>query len=182
MLCLPKFHRIMKRFCLSDCGATSGIGKYSTANHRRIYIAWFNMLSRCYDEKMLQTHPSYRGCSVCDQWLNFQVFAAWYDSQNAPDGWHVDKDIRKPGNKVYSPDTCGLVPSEINQLFVRQKRKKNNGLPLGVFYKPRYTRDGVLTHNDIFASCKDSTGKQVHLGYFSSTNEAALAYKQFKTA
>ncbi len=171
----------MKRFCLSDCGATYGIGEYSQSSHKKIYAAWFNMLSRCYDKNMLQTHPSYQGCSVCDQWLNFQVFAKWYEAQDAPEGWHVDKDIRKPGNKIYSPETCGLVPPEVNQLFVRQKRIKNNGLPLGVSYKPRYTKQGVFTHNDIFASCKDSTGKQVHLGYFQSTSDAALAYKQFKT-
>lgn len=170
----------MKRFHLSDYGATSGIGRYSQTSHKKIYAAWFNMLSRCYDKKMLLTHPSYQGCSVCHQWLNFQVFAEWYESQQAPDGWHVDKDIRKPGNRIYSPETCGLVPPEINQLFVRQKRRKDNGLPLGVSYKPRYTKNGVFTHNDICASCKDSAGKQVHLGYFQSTDDAALAYRQFK--
>ena len=169
------------KFTLAGCGATVGIGKYSESSHKKIYAAWFNMLSRCYDEKMLITHPSYRGCSVCSQWLNFQEFAKWYESQQAPDGWHVDKDIRINGNKIYSPQTCGLVPPEINQLFVRQKRTKNNGLPLGVSYKPRYTKSGVFTHNDIFASCKDSTGKQVHLGYFHSTAEAALAYKKYKS-
>lgn len=168
------------RFTLASCGAVIGTGKYSESTHKKIYAAWFNMLSRCYDEQMLLTHPSYKGCSVCLQWLDFQEFAKWYEYQQAPDGWHLDKDIRIVGNKIYSPETCGLVPPEINQLFVRQKRRKNNGLPLGVFYKPRYTKSGKFIRNDIFAACKDSTGKQAHLGYFHSTDEAAMAYKEYK--
>ena len=94
-------------------------------------------------------------------------------------GWHIDKDIRFKGNKVYSPETCGLVPPEVNKMFVRQKHTKHD-LPLGVFYKLRYTKSGKFTHYDIFASCKNAEGKQIHLGYFKSVDEAAIAYKQFK--
>lgn len=170
----------MKRFCLKGCGATCGVGPYSQRTHHKIYDAWFNMVERCYDEKFQSRHKSYIGCTVCKEWLDFQNFAQWYISQNAPQGWQIDKDIRSKGNKVYSPETCGLVPVEINKMFVRQKSKKHD-LPLGVFYKSRYTRSGIFTHYDIFASCKNANGKQVHLGYFKSIDEAEKAYKQFKT-
>lgn len=170
---------VMNKFSLRACGATCGVGHYTQQTYRKLYGVWFNMIERCYDEKFQSRHKSYIGCSVCSEWLNFQSFARWYESQNAPMGWHIDKDIRFKGNKVYSPETCGLVPPEVNKMFVCQKHTKHD-LPLGVFYKPRYTKSGKFTHYDIFASCKNAEGKQIHLGYFKSVDEAAIAYKQFK--
>ena len=169
----------MKQFSLAGCGATRGIGQYSQQTHRKLYNIWFNIIERCYDEKFQLKHKSYIGCAVCKEWLDFQNFANWYIAQNAPQDWQIDKDIRFRGNKIYSPNTCGLVPTEINKMFVCQKRKRHD-LPLGVFYKPRYTKSGVFTHYDIFSSCKNANGKQIHLGYFKSIDEASIAYKEFK--
>ena len=47
------------------------------------------------------------------------------------DGYALDKDIIKKGNKVYSPETCAFVPLEINGLLVRRK-KNGGGCPIGV--------------------------------------------------
>jgi len=43
---------------------------------------------------------------------------------------HVDKDILYANNKVYSPDTCLLVPQRINMLFLNKPNKR--GLPNGI--------------------------------------------------
>ena len=88
-----------------------GYGKYKTANkriHTNEYVAWRNMIARCYDESLRNKYPTYHDCTVCDDWLNFQNFARWYQD-NVPNNyecWEVDKDILNDGNRVYSPETC----------------------------------------------------------------------------
>jgi hypothetical protein len=56
-----------------------GVGKYSVLDDNGLktkeYITWHNMMSRCYSAIYQQKHPSYKGCTVCDEWLNYQNFA-----------------------------------------------------------------------------------------------------------
>ena len=91
------------------------------------------MIERCYTEKHADIHRAYYGiCTICDEWLNFQAFAEWYDKNKYKcDGrLHLDKDIRYPGNKIYSQETCLLVPQRINMLFMNKSNKR--GLPNGI--------------------------------------------------
>ncbi len=92
------------------------------------------MLERCYSEKYKEDNKAYYGiATVCEEWKCFQKFAEWYnDNKYEVDGrLHLDKDILLRGNKIYSPDTCLLVPQRINMLFVTRPNK--NGLPNGVW-------------------------------------------------
>lgn len=158
-------------------GAYMGNGIYTSAN-KEAYKAWWNMLYRCYNPKSLLREPTYIGCTVCSEWLNFQNFAEWFYAQKKEKDWALDKDIICKGNKVYSPETCGFVPQVINSMIIRKRRSKE--LPTGVHYKPRYNKQREITHYVIFASCKNGQGKQVHLGYFNSPEAAFIAYKCFK--
>lgn len=45
--------------------------------------------------------------------------------------WHLDKDIRIKGNKIYSPDTCLFVPARINTLFLSCTRARGK-YPIGI--------------------------------------------------
>ena len=93
----------------------------------------------CYDENELKKEPSYIGCKVCEEWLNFQNFARWiYDNKYECDDLELDKDLLIKGNKIYSPNTCCLLPHEINyaisMCFDRNRHvfllnKYNNILP-----------------------------------------------------
>ena len=117
-----------------------GIGKCVTQINNvrsKIYYAWKNILERCYSEKLHKRKPTYKEITICDEWCNFQVFSKWYE-ENYIKGFQLDKDILVKGNKVYSPETCCFVPSEINNLFTN--RKNNRGLlPVGVRkYKDTY--------------------------------------------
>ena len=99
-----------------------GVGPHKVSRNRKAlkeYNIWAQMLRRCYSEGYHKKKPTYKGCKVDDRWLNYQLFCEdlplleGYDlfSQNLP--CHLDKDIRVPGNKVYSRDTCKFVtPSE----------------------------------------------------------------------
>ncbi len=34
----------------------------------KYYVAWRNMLQRCYSKKYLESYPTYIGTSVCNEW------------------------------------------------------------------------------------------------------------------
>ena len=104
--------------------------------HIESYKIWRSMLNRCYNNEYQIKHPTYIGCSVCDEWLYYPNFKKWYDENyytikgNIVD---LDKDIIVKNNKIYSPDTCVFVPQNINKLFT--KRNKYRGeLPIGLSY------------------------------------------------
>ena len=91
------------------------------------------MIERCYYEKNQNLHQSYYGtCTVCDEWMNFQVFAKWHEDHlyEIDERLHLDKDILCPGNKIYAPDKCILTSQRINELFAY--KPKNNRLPVGI--------------------------------------------------
>lgn len=102
------------------------------------YTKWENMLARCY-YPITSRYSAYggRGVEVCDEWLNFQNFAKWFDD-NYIDGWHLDKDILGDG-MLYSPDVCRFVPQEINNVLVdsHENSSLKYSLPLGVSYDKR---------------------------------------------
>lgn len=154
-----------------------GEGKYLTKENGRstkLYSCWVHMLERCYYEKNQNLHQSYYGiCSVCDEWMNFQVFAKWYEENYYEIGerLHLDKDILYPGNKIYSPDTCLLVPQRINELFAY--KPKNTGLPVGIRknsndkYGARYCKYSLGTYDTLeeayekYAEKKEEIIKQI---------------------
>ena len=92
-----------------------GLGDYVTKinrEHTKEYQVWRDMLRRCYETKSLEKRPTYKGCTVVPEWHNFQVFSAWF-IENYILGYHLDKDIKITGNRIYGPDTCMFVtPAE----------------------------------------------------------------------
>lgn len=96
-----------------------GIGKYNSSNSPIAWAKWGNMFERCYCPKYQSERPSYIGVSIDERWYNFQEFAKWFYNQPFfVKGWHLDKDLLVKGNRVYGPDTCCLVPNEVNSLTV----------------------------------------------------------------
>lgn len=89
---------------------------------RRLYDLWANMLKRCY------TDPTYSDCNVDPRWHSFRNFmntvqdvpgyAEWCAGKNV----HLDKDIRVPGNRVYSRDTCMFVDAAVNLADASNRR------------------------------------------------------------
>lgn len=158
-----------------------GEGKYTMSEngkHTIQYEYWRGMLRRCYDEKYQLKQASYIGCSVCDEWLNFQVFSKWFDENYYTlygENMCLDKDILNKNNKIYSPETCVFVPNRINTLFVKQQLKR--GLyPIGVSTDKRC--------NKYQARCRvyiDGKTNRKHLGLFDTPKKAFYdGYKPFK--
>ena len=144
--------------------------KYSfgkKGNPTKEYSAWLSMLTRCYNERFLKNNITYRGCSVCKEWMYFQNFAEWFND-NYIDGYQLDKDLLQKGNKIYGPDTCCFVLQEINLLVVN--RKNNRGkYPIGVSKDKKN-----------FAAGMNINGKRKHIGNFQTIEEAFFSYKEYK--
>ena len=134
---------------------TMGVGRYSSSTHPRIYTAWSGMIRRCYSPKAQEYRPTYKGCLVALEFHNFQNFAKWVLEQEPRfemRTWlDLDKDLKVPGNKIYSPDTCLLVNYRLNVLFTGHKSDQRH-LQLGV------TENG----NGYKAQCFNGSNKMNH--------------------
>lgn len=158
-----------------------GVGISAPGIHGRTlknpaYRVWCNMLSRCFDEKYLARQPTYKDCTICSEWLEFQIFADWYENQKgAALGWELDKDLLSSATAIkgnlYSPETCLLLPKDINRLL-QVKTVKPSGLPTGVFHNTNKT--------GFIARCISFTGVNTHLGTFLTIESAKNAYIQYK--
>ena len=84
----------------------------------------------------------------------------------------VDKDIIKKNNKVYSPETCCLVPQNVNSLFIRGNAIRGN-LPIGVIKH----RSKYQAHSSVKVGKKT---KHVCLGTYNTPEEAFYTYKKVK--
>lgn len=135
------------------------------------YTAWLNMLRRCYDKSHYTKFPTYARCSVCEEWLRFSNFLAWYN-EHYRDGYELDKDIIRKGNKVYCPEYCEYVPKKINYLLCKSNGKRGI-FPIGVTYKK---------DRGMFKAYMLINRRQTHLGYFENPDDAFLAYKEAKEA
>lgn len=134
-----------------------------------IFNQWKAMLQRSLCPKWKAKYPCYESTKVAPEWLTFSNFLAWVDAQDAA-GFVLDKDLRIPGNKTYGPDTCLMIPQEINKLVIRAAEKESD-LPVGVgLLKGRYLAR-MRAH-----------GKPVSLGMHATAEEAHATFLAAKTA
>lgn len=135
----------------------------------QFYMRWHNMIKRCYSPEYHRRFPTYKGCSVCDDWLVFSKFKCWMKTQNWK-GKQLDKDLLISGNKIYSPDTCLFVSEAINSLILHNVTSKN-GYPQGVHVN---IKSGLY-----IAQCRNK-GSVRYLGRFKTAELASKAYKAYK--
>lgn len=133
------------------------------------YRTWSAMATRC--NGGIGVSASYVGCSMSENFHNFDWFVDWCQIQFGYGnvGWHLDKDILVPGNRQYSESTCCFVPRELNNLLLRRKAARGD-LPIGVSVKG----------GKYLASCSIGTGRTKHLGLYKTPEEAFFAYKVYK--
>jgi hypothetical protein len=154
-----------------------GEGEYKPSINKKLtqqYDTWIHMLQRCYDEKQRNKYPTYKDCSVCKEWYNFQIFAQWYkDNYYEMEGEKMclDKDILQKGNKTYSPETCIFVPQNINKLFTKTDALRGK-YPIGVTWNK--------SNKKYMSQCNNGNGKQINLGYYDTPKTAFDVYKTYK--
>jgi hypothetical protein len=145
--------------------------------NNKVKSVWKDIIKRTTSGSYLQTKKScYIGCTVADEWRNYDNFYSWYISQTGYnlEGYEVDKDLLIKGNKVYSSDTCVLLPKFINSILTTSKASRTT-LPIGVMYNPKI--------NKFIARCRTTENgerKKKTIGYYPSPEEAFVAYKKYR--
>ena len=136
------------------------------------YARWKNMLMYCYSADYHEKHPTYKGCSVCPEWLYFSVFRAWMQAHDGHwEGLVLDKDILVFGNKAYSPQTCLFVSGAVNSLL------SDSGAARGEWAQGVH----VNKQHGKFRAAIKIDGKLKHIGYLDSEGESEEAYLTAKS-
>jgi len=163
-----------------------GVGKYSARVGKEVgkdkrntkeYNAWINMLQRCYYDKYICRTDGYKiydKVKVCNEWHNFQTFAEWYTPrlealQHLNERrYHLDKDILSKGltDKIYSPETCCVIPMRINAVLINVDSKLNK---TSLF-------KGVHKKKSSYAAICSVEGAANYSGGFNTAEEAAKEY------
>lgn len=114
-----------------------GVGKHKAINGNPAYIKWYSMLDRCYGELYQRRQHTYIGCTVCEDWHNFQNFADWFVDNYPDDGlaYDLDKDAIVSGNSIYSPSTCSFVSDRVNTQLAHAKTGARLESPDGVVFE-----------------------------------------------
>jgi hypothetical protein len=104
--------------------ACIGSGEYGANNSA--YAVWKFLIDRCYPVKSREAkHIAYKNTSICEDWLNFQNFAKWYNNTHPCDGgeYQLDKDLLQKNlkYKVYSKDTCVFITRNQNMQLAHAK-------------------------------------------------------------
>lgn len=144
---------------------------YVNKERTEAYNHWSKSMERCYSESYQKVQPSYVGCTVSDEWHNFQVFGDWKESNEYYQlGFQLDKDILVKGNKIYSPDTCCFLPPILNSILGDSKVRRGCS-PKGTYYDK--DRDSYLSSISL-------NNVKTFLGYYKSPEEAFYTYKEAK--
>ncbi len=139
----------------------------------RMYGYWVRMFSRCYNEFELQkpTGRSYEDKEVDQRWWNFHNFAEWglvQPNWQLPK-FELDKDLLIPNNKVYGPEGCCFLPSEVNKFLIEPSDPK---FLRGVHIIEPKTPNAAIGY---IARCNTEKGRE-YLGFFPTQEEAHEAY------
>ena len=134
---------------------------YENGKQTKSYNTWISILQRCCDPKY-QEKTNCIGWTVADEWLNYQVFAKWFeDNYYEIEGEKVvlDKDLFGSSSKVLSADSCCFLPNTIDKALRNGK---------GYYFNKLANK---------FQAYIKFKGKTIHLGYFETEEEAKYTYK-----
>jgi hypothetical protein len=162
-------HSLIYGFGISDKPGVSCKSKSKV--DRAIYSIWFNMIQRCYAEKLREKYPTYKACTVCDEWASLSNFYEWA-LPRYKHGFDLDKDILSDFGNVYSPEFCAFVPQVINK-FLLGSRKRKDGIMNGVYLHKKNGKFISQVSNPV-------TGEREYLGSFSREIDGHIAWAKRK--
>lgn len=143
-------------------------GKQTLISECPYYVKWKDVLRRCYSETFQEKNPTYKGCTVSDDWKIFSNFKQWMEAQDWM-GKALDKDLLYANNTVYSSSTCIFITPHLNGFL--------SSTPGEHFLGTRFKKD----RNKFDARIMDfKTNKRLHLGHFESSYAAHRVWQLAK--
>lgn len=135
----------------------------------RPYTIWASMKQRCINPNN-QSYMYYggRGIKVCDQWMSFEPFYAWAETNGYSNNLTLDR-IDTNGN--YTPTNCRWAT--LSQQRYNRNRKRNKPNTDGGYVGVNFRKD-----TGAFAT---QVGK-VRLGCYSTAYEAAVIREKWVVA
>jgi hypothetical protein len=160
---------------IADCKNSSNLwikctGTYPNRFETSAYLLWHSMSARCSLNN--NSKPSYAGCSLSENFSNFQYFADWVQNQIGYKEYkfEMDKDILVHNNKVYSEEVCVFIPADLNKFLTLRNACRGNRL-IGCFKKQNKFAAGLTINS-----------RNKWLGTFDTEMQAHLAYVEAKEA
>ena len=152
------------------------MGVNFSKKHKLEYKIWSAMMCRCFNDGYKNSNHTYKDVTCCDEWKIFENFYNWLHNQEnfrilkvQKLRFALDKDILIKGNKIYSPDSCCLVPHYINNLFIKSEKTRGD-YPIGIDCR----------NDTYYATCSNGHGKLMRLGKSKDLKEAFTLYKDYK--
>lgn len=112
----------------------------------KLYKVWTSMKQRCFNENcIVYHHYGERGITVCSEWMDFNSFRKWAESNGYEDGLTLD---RTDNNGIYSPANCRWVPMSVQCCNRRNNRIvefKGNSKTLHEWATEIGIKDGTLS-------------------------------------
>lgn len=169
---MRKHGKLIQGVGINDAGYSTTVVKDNKVIFKcPYYKRWSDMLKRCYSSNYHESRPTYKDCSVSEEWLTFSNFKVWMEAQDW-EGKHLDKDIISEGNRVYSCENCVFIHPLINNFTLTSSATRGEYL-LGVFKEKG--RDSFRVN-----CCSPFSKKCEKLGSFSTELEAHLAWRKRK--
>lgn len=136
------------------------------------YSRWSGLLSRCYNKKVQDKNPTYKGCTMVQEWLRFTNFRKWMAEQDW-EGKYIDKDILREGNMEYGPETCMFVTASVNGYSTKRHNHRGD-YPIGVHKASSGTTEVYIAQGSAL------DGRRTNLGRYSTPSEAHKAWQKYK--
>lgn len=147
-----------------------GVGVNDLSAKVDSYTVWHSMIRRCYSNVYQENKPTYKKCTVSQDWLIHSNFSKWFSS-NFIVGWQLDKDLLGDST-LYAEENCCFLPPELNSLIVM--KDKQSLLPNGVYYKK--------SNGKYVAQLSDYSSKGRGSGHLCISEDIEYCFTAYKSA
>lgn len=93
---------------------------------QKTYETWYEAVRKCYPSSRLDTQPTFKGCTVCEEWTNLSQFVE--DIKDLPGYEDWVKGLKGEGPRMhlvtrrqtYSKDNCVFTTHATKRMWIKE--------------------------------------------------------------